>query len=503
MFMLYNIIKIKKEQLEQQFNRRVTWWPRKRWHDVIAIPSELEGASLLTCDINNLSSVKLFNLTPEKLQVNLQAYWKKPAWRRWLQRCFSSINQQLEIWSYYQQCLALRKIQDAYLTEQNLPTVIPSVAFKLQETLANFFTTINSQFEVYLSKQSTQWFTQQFEEELTRYEQRRRNQFFQCEEQLEEQLKMEPSEKTSLKHEIKEDYDKVEKIMRAYLAMWGQGMYLLPPIAADMLLSVVQAAGTSTSTEKASSEALKRKNGNGLSSVSSLDALYGGIKDWVKTSKEELSYILQDETAAQTDTLPNFFEEKLTVFTNEFINKLLQQSTDTTKQDEKYKQALLKTIGKVYKQASLFFHPDTNRDLINLHTDRKLVDSCWSTIFNSFRQCCIASQEKLTNKYGYSKKDIATCFEFIKLKQEFKKKSKEVREAIQQLKKKEEKLEEKMEKYEENMEKFKENVAPMEKKIHSKFFSPLESQISSYLQETDEQASRYADEKFQPSCPRN
>lgn len=113
-----NLAEKEQAQLKQQFTQRIAWWSMKRWCDVIYIPSQSKGVSLLTCDVKDLTSVTLFNLTPSQLEAKIQIYQEKPVWRRWLQRCFSPISQQIEALSYYKKCLNFR---DEYLSEQNLP----------------------------------------------------------------------------------------------------------------------------------------------------------------------------------------------------------------------------------------------------------------------------------------------------------------------------------------------------------------------------------------------
>ena len=103
--MLHKILKAKGKQLANKPKQRLRWWSDKCWYSVIfIIPKLTEDTPLWDRTEISLASIRLFGLTPEQLQVKLQHYWSKPTWQQWLQRWFSSINQQLEVWSYYQQC---------------------------------------------------------------------------------------------------------------------------------------------------------------------------------------------------------------------------------------------------------------------------------------------------------------------------------------------------------------------------------------------------------------
>jgi len=289
---------IEQDKLERKFTQRIAWWSRKRWCDVIAIPSGSSSVSLLTCDVSCLSNVKLFNLTLRQLEDKIQAYRKKPAWRRWLQRCFSSIKQQIESQKYYHACLDVRGINSS------------------------------------------------------------------------------PEKKFS------------------------SGLSTIAGQSSDVQPSVITFIPAPTLSET------EEKDEYQLSKFSK------GIREWVNKSKEDLRSMLQEqgEEAVQDNELPSFFEKKKEEFTNDFIDPLLKL-IGSAKNDENYKQELLKTISKVFKKASLFFHPDNNRDILNLHTNIELV---FNNIYNIFDKYHVEIKNKLTNNYGYSESDIVKCFSVLK-----------------------------------------------------------------------------------------
>lgn len=296
---------IEKNKLERKFTQRIAWWSRKRWCDVIAIPSGSSSVSLLTCDISCLSNVKLFNLTLRQLEDKIQAYRKKPAWRRWLQRCFSSINQQIESQKYYHACLDVRGIKSS--PEKKFSSALSTIA--------------------------------------------------------------------------------------------GQSSDVQPSV-----ITFIPATTLSETEEKDEYQ---------------LSKFSKGIREWVKKSKKDIRSMLQEqgEEAVQDNELPSFFEKKKEEFTNDFIDPLLKL-IGSAKNDENYKQELLKTISKVFKEALLFFHPDNNRDILNLYPNIELV---FNNIYNIFDKYHVEIKNKLTNNYYYSESEIGNNYSlFKKLNQDLK-----------------------------------------------------------------------------------
>ncbi len=283
-----NLAEKEQAQLEQQFTQRIAWWSMKRWCDVIYIPSPSKGVSLLTCDVKDLTSVTLFNLTPAQLEAKIQIYKEKPVWRRWLQRCFRPISQQIEALSYYKKCLNFR---DEYLSEQNLSLKISTLAEQPSDT--------------------------------------------------------QPS-------------------------------------------ATIAVSTTKTLCEKKIKE----------------------IEEWMEKSRNDLKTKIFQDNSEKALIFNNFFEQKLIEFNNLFIEPLLD-SVDWAQKNEEEKEELSKTIIKIYRKGNLFFHPDSNRDIISsaLESDREKLERSWNNIFNQSKKDQDFTKDKLIKKFGCNRNEITRLFE--------------------------------------------------------------------------------------------
>jgi hypothetical protein len=100
------------QRLAQKPFERVSWWRRMKWGDLIHISPKLsEGEPLWCRDESSLATLRLVGLPPDQPQRELAVYWKKPFWQRGWLRCFTAINNKIEIYSYYQRCLSLKAMQ--------------------------------------------------------------------------------------------------------------------------------------------------------------------------------------------------------------------------------------------------------------------------------------------------------------------------------------------------------------------------------------------------------
>ena len=100
---------------EEPFTWTLWWEAGKRWRiDVFITPRLTREQPLWSRDEKSLESLRLCRLRPEELQIELEAYWKKPFWKRWFLALFSRINNKREVWSYYQRCLSFNKVNVQY-----------------------------------------------------------------------------------------------------------------------------------------------------------------------------------------------------------------------------------------------------------------------------------------------------------------------------------------------------------------------------------------------------
>ncbi|MES2141406.1 MAG: hypothetical protein V4471_00745 [Pseudomonadota bacterium] len=370
--MLHKILKAKGKQLANKPKQRLRWWSDKCWYSVIfIIPKLTEDTPLWDRTEISLASIRLFGLTPEQLQVKLQHYWSKPTWQQWLQRWFSSINQQLEVWSYYQQCLVFREVQ----REEPEISFCPSITIPMtkdqhiMEKLAAWLSKSELQFETRLSKYSAHWLTQHFESELSHYETQREKKFF---EKLQQELKkISRDEAIETKKEIEADYQKTAKTLRDYLSKWYHATYLgssqayVPVHVPVTERSVVPTANPSTS----SGSVRQRKKGMDMTSpsiekkgLSTYDP-----SQWINAQREQISAILekkeQDGNQQIVDllnesfgTLTCFIDSQLVPY-REIINEVLIGNVDCEAAVE-FTIRLQSRLSSFYRKGSRLFHPD-------------------------------------------------------------------------------------------------------------------------------------------------
>ncbi|MFI0455958.1 MAG: hypothetical protein ACH34P_06830, partial [Candidatus Rickettsiella isopodorum] len=104
------------QNIEQRLAKKpFTWmslWRNKRWSTFFFIvPKLTEERPLWKRDETSLNNLRLFNLEPQALQAEIQAYWRKSFWQRWWLGLLTGINNKRKVWSYYQRCLAFGEVQ--------------------------------------------------------------------------------------------------------------------------------------------------------------------------------------------------------------------------------------------------------------------------------------------------------------------------------------------------------------------------------------------------------
>ena len=381
--MLYKILKAKGNQLANRPKQRLHWWSGKCWHSVIfIIPKLTADAPLWGRDESSLESIRLFGFTSEQLQVKLQHYWLKPRWRQWLQRLFSSINQQLEVWCYYQQCLAFREI----LREEPEISFCPSITIPMtkdqhiMEKLVAWLSKSELQFETRLSKYSAHWLKQHFVSELNHYEKQREKKFF---EKLQRELKkISRDEAIETKKEIEADYQKTAKTLRDYLSKWYRSTYLGSSQAHVPLTerSLVPTANPSTS----SGSVRQSKKDLGITSSKVEEKGFSSYDpgQWINAQRKRVSAVLEkkeqdgnqqiaDLLNGSFDTLTSFIDSQL-VLHREIIDEVLIGNVDCEAAVE-FTTRLQSRLLTLYRKGSLLFHPDK---IISEEWDNELTPLC-------------------------------------------------------------------------------------------------------------------------------
>src|SRR5436190_7661994 len=283
------------------------WWSR-RWivHMTIQPPLS-KDYPLWKRNKDELRLLRLFDLSPEELGQKIDRYWKKPRWQRW----FSSfgMNKKIDVWNYYQRCLAYQEIiQDKLMSEQRL--VIASKRWPLLEDLALVLHQSNVKFETYLEKRcrNPKWIEKHFSEEVKRYMQRLKK-FFLI--KLNKHLKKIEigEERLALKQQAEKEYQEVEALMFHYYQLWHFNAFLRirhPEVGIDALndreINENQesrvAVYTGSQIASSSSRALHRRvvlqNG-----IGSLDK----AKEWIQAQRQHLKSFIEEDSLQKVEEL--------------------------------------------------------------------------------------------------------------------------------------------------------------------------------------------------------
>ena len=82
----------------------------KLWHVYITLQPPLsQEAPLWKRSKAELRLLRLFDRSPEELAQKIERYWQKPRWRRWFS--YWGMKKKLDVWNYYQRCLAYQAVR--------------------------------------------------------------------------------------------------------------------------------------------------------------------------------------------------------------------------------------------------------------------------------------------------------------------------------------------------------------------------------------------------------
>ncbi|WP_010598054.1 hypothetical protein [Rickettsiella massiliensis] len=193
------------------FKRR--WWS-KRWKSYMTIhPPLSEEAPLWKRNLDELRSLRLFDLTPEELGRTIECYWKMPRWRRWFS--YFGMNKKIDVWNYYQRCLAYQAVRPDHLEQASV--VMPSAHTSFFNKLALCLYQYHVRFETYLEKylHHPQWTEQHFLEEIKAHLPQLDKIFLT---KLSKYLKNieKEGERFALKQQAEQEYQQVKVIMFRY-----------------------------------------------------------------------------------------------------------------------------------------------------------------------------------------------------------------------------------------------------------------------------------------------
>lgn len=382
----------------------MSWWRGKRWSSVFFIVPELsEERPLWKREAASLSSLRLFSLEPHILQAEIAHYWKRPFWQRGCLSLFTSINNKLKVWSYYQDCLAFREVQ-----KKQAYTVFPLRACAQERAiwwteLIDWFNENTRYGEKIQEKHAgdLHWREYRFPSLLSQYEQKREEQFLKrMEKKLDKLTTKEGLNK--LRCRIKKEYQELGKVMRDYLLFSEQAH------ANNEGVNVVNVVDEVAPSVSASDRQALVYVGPAVLDTRSTQIRYasgkahlgdmGSAGDWVLFQRQTIRSLLEEGKSDVSIELNALLEQSL-----DSIKRLIEPQMDAYKQVVKgvrgggvnYKEAiswaeqLQSSLNSLFRSSALLFHPDkSNRD-----EELSLIQA---RFFPQFRELLETSREELS-----------------------------------------------------------------------------------------------------------
>jgi len=183
------------------------WWSRPWIVHMASTPPLTRDYPLWKRSKDELRLLRLFNLSPEELGQKITRYWQKPRWRRW----FASfgMNKKIDVWNYYQRCLAYQAVRPDKLAPRS--SVIENKSARLLNELGLGLHQFNAKFEMYLEKRcyNPTWNEKHFFKAIKDYKLRLRKIFLTKLNKSLKQIKTEEN-RFALKQQAEQEYQQVE-----------------------------------------------------------------------------------------------------------------------------------------------------------------------------------------------------------------------------------------------------------------------------------------------------
>jgi hypothetical protein len=347
------------------------WWSRGWIVHMTIQPPLTKYYPLWKRTKDELRLLRLFDLSPEELSQKIDCYWKKPRWRRW----FASfgMNKKIDVWNYYQRCLAYQEIsQDKLRSEQNL--VIASEGRPILEDLALVLHQSNVKFETYLEKRcrNPKWIEKHFSEEVKRYMQRLKKTFFT---KLNKHLKQIETgeERLALKQQAEKEHQEVEVLMFHYYQLWHFNAF--SGRRSEVGVDVVNDRAINKNQER------RVANYTGPKTITSSLAPVHRIvtevgigslheaKKWIQAQRERLKLLLEEGSLQKVEELLQISLNDIKTITELHLghceNKLLNIQGRHEAYDDfiEYLDDLQRRLKPLLQGGMLLFHPDHMRNL--------------------------------------------------------------------------------------------------------------------------------------------
>ncbi|MGB8285080.1 MAG: hypothetical protein WCE22_00010, partial [Candidatus Aquirickettsiella gammari] len=388
------------QSIEQRLAKKpftwMSWWRGKRWSSVFFIVPKLsEEQPLWKRDGASLRSLLLFNLEPSALQAEIHAYWRKDFWQRWWSGLFTSINNKIKVWSYYQRCLAFAAMQ-----KQHHDTV-SNLQYSAQERailaeLVDWVDENTRRCEEMLEKHGgdLNWLQNHFPSVLSQYQKKRERVFLKL---MEKRLKKITTKdgRTNLRSRVKKEYQKLGKVMRDYL------LYPFPSEQArtnnDQATEQLGAVSDSRELVYVGPAVATRNTlgmyPSGKANLGDIDSVGG----WVNSQREAIAGLLREGRPQSYIKIKVLLKQSLSSIRMVIEPQITgyQQLINDAKQGRveyeiaiEWSEDLQPRLIKFFRSSALLFHPDKsdrNEELRRLQTE----------LFKEFNQLAENSRETL------------------------------------------------------------------------------------------------------------
>ena len=197
------------------------WGPQ--WVTFIRVDSPITvDKPLWTHEESSLDTIRLFDLSPEQLQLEIIRYWQQPFWKRWLLSLFTSINNKIKLWSYYHRCLAVREVcvENLYGIDKPIDCLFEQYIDK--EVVQRLYRS-TIKLDKYIEKRAGNLKFEENDQSVDLY--LRRNWKFFAKLMKEKLASLDIENKDQLQNQLEKEFDRHEMMLFCYLSAWHEKVF--------------------------------------------------------------------------------------------------------------------------------------------------------------------------------------------------------------------------------------------------------------------------------------
>ncbi|HEY2566949.1 MAG TPA: hypothetical protein VGH95_04505 [Candidatus Aquirickettsiella sp.] len=363
------------------FKRR--WWS-KRWIAHMTIqPPISKNYPLWKRSKDELRFLRLFDLSPEALRLKIERYWKKPRWRRW----FASfgMNKKIDVWNYYQRCLAYQTVRPDKLEQEGF---ITNASKPLLEDLASVLYQSNIKFEAYLEKhcRNPKWIEKHFSKEIKAYKQKIKKIFSSKLNKSLQQIKTE-GDRFILKQQAEQEFQQVEGFMFHYHSLWLNSLFprIIPSNGrVEVGVDAIQNKSLSQNTELSLADnnylpVIYPSSSIPRTTIYQTDISLHRSKEWIREQREQLKLLLKEGSLQKVEELLQTGLNDIKKITERhlgFCDMMLSDDQDKKEGYRKflnYLDNLQRQLKPLLQGGMLLFHPDHVLNLTHTQAMKGLI----------------------------------------------------------------------------------------------------------------------------------